>query len=92
MPANTRIVKDNLFEPPVIFQLIKDASGSDNREMYQVFNMGTRMEIYTEEKFAEDMINISKSFGVEAKIIGRVEKADGKELIIQTGNEKLTWS
>ena len=67
VPENVRIVKDNLFEPPVIFQLIQKASGADDREMFQVFNMGTRLEIYTNEKDADKIISVSKSFGVDAQ-------------------------
>ena len=62
MPEKVRVVKDNLFEPPVIFKLIQDASRSDDKEMYQVFNMGTRLEIYTNEKDAESIISVSKKF------------------------------
>ena len=90
-PGNVRIVKDNLFEPPVIFQLIQQASKSDDREMYQVFNMGTRLEIYTNEKDAGNMIGIAKSFGVNAQVIGRVEVSDKKELNIKTGNGLLNY-
>jgi phosphoribosylformylglycinamidine cyclo-ligase len=84
IPERVRIIKDNLFEPPVIFQLIQEASKSDDREMYQVFNMGTRLEIYTDEKDAEKMIRVAKSFGVEARVIGRVEESEKKELLITT--------
>jgi len=76
------IIKDNLFETPPLFKLIQEASGTPWREMYQVFNMGHRMEIYTEEKYAQDIIAISQSFGVEAKIIGRVEESETKKLSI----------
>lgn len=91
VPENVRIVKDNLFEPPVIFQLIQDASKSDDREMYQVFNMGTRLEIYTNEKDADNMISVAKSFGVNAQVIGRVEASDEKALLIKTKKGKLTY-
>ncbi|MFC0776208.1 AIR synthase related protein [Terrimonas alba] len=91
VPENVRIVKDNLFEPPVIFQLIQKASGADNREMYQVFNMGTRLEIYTNEKDADKMISVAKSFGVEAQVIGRVEENKKKELVIDVKNNKLVY-
>jgi phosphoribosylformylglycinamidine cyclo-ligase len=84
VPENTRIVKDNLFEPPLIFQLIQESSKADDREMYSVFNMGTRMEIYTGEKNADAVMAAAKSFGVEAQVIGRVEPAEKKELIIKT--------
>ena len=84
VPENVRIIKDNLFAPPVIFKLIQEASKSDDREMYQVFNMGTRLEIYTNEKDADAIMNVSKSFGVDARVIGRVVANDKKELLINT--------
>ncbi len=84
VPDNVRIIKDALFEPPVIFRLIQEASKSDDREMYQVFNMGTRLEIYADEKDAAAIMNVSKSFGVEAQVIGRVVASDKKELLIKT--------
>ena len=87
IPDNVRIIKDNLFEPPVIFKLIQQASRSDDKEMYQVFNMGTRLEIYTNEKDAATIIGISKKFGVDAQVIGRVEESTKQELniILTTG-------
>lgn len=91
LPGPMKIVKDNLFTPPIIFDLIKDASGADAREMYQVFNMGTRLEIYTNEKDADKLISISKSFGVDAQVIGRVEASEKKELVIKLGNEELVF-
>lgn len=91
VPDDVHIVKDNLFEPPVIFRLIQKASKADNREMYQVFNMGTRLEIYTNEKDADMVIGVAKSFGVDAQVIGRVEKSSRKELSIQAGDELINW-
>jgi phosphoribosylformylglycinamidine cyclo-ligase len=91
LPGPMKIVKDNLFTPPIIFDLIKDASGADAREMYQVFNMGTRLEIYTNEKDADTLINISKSFGVDAQVIGRVEASEKKELVIKLKDEELVF-
>lgn len=91
VPENVRIVKDNLFEPPVIFKLIQEASGSDDREMYQVFNMGTRLEIYTNEQDAEKIISIAKSFDIEARIVGRIEDSGKKELVINTKKEILVF-
>jgi phosphoribosylformylglycinamidine cyclo-ligase len=82
LPAPMRVVKDNLFEPPVIFQLIQQASGADDREMYQVFNMGHRLEIFTTEAAAADIIKIAEELGIEAKVIGRVEAAAEKELVL----------
>ncbi|MBI5858753.1 MAG: phosphoribosylformylglycinamidine cyclo-ligase [Sphingobacteriales bacterium] len=84
VPENVRIIKDNLFEPPVIFKLIQEASKSDDREMYQVFNMGTRLEIYTEEKNADTIIDVAKKYGVDAQVIGRVGEAEKKSLSIKT--------
>ncbi len=91
VPDNVRIVKDNLFEPPVIFNIIQKASGSDDREMYQVFNMGTRLEIYTNEKDADKMISVTQSFGVDAKVIGRVEESEKKELVIKLNDGELKY-
>jgi phosphoribosylformylglycinamidine cyclo-ligase len=88
---NVRIIKDNLFEPPIIFQLIQQASKADDKEMYQVFNMGTRLEIYTNEKNADKIIGVAKSFGVEAQIIGRIEESDKKELVLKTKKGKLIY-
>ncbi len=91
VPENVRIIKDNLFEPPVIFQLIQKASGADDREMYQVFNMGTRLEIYTNEKDADAIITVSKSFGVDAQVIGRVEECDTKQVEIKSGSGVIVF-
>lgn len=78
------VIKDNLFEVPTLFKTIRDQSHTDYKEMYKVFNMGHRMEAYVDEKHAEQLIAISKSFNVDAKIIGRVEKASGKKVTIQS--------
>lgn len=91
VPDNVRIIKDNLFEPPVIFKLIQDASRSENKEMYQVFNMGTRLEIYSHEKDAVSIIDTAKSFGVDAQIIGRVEASQKKELLLRTNSGDLLF-
>jgi len=79
-----RIVKDNLFEIPEIFQIIHNDTDTTLKEMYEVFNMGHRMEIYCKPKVAGDIISISKSFNVDAKIIGKVEKSVKKSLIIES--------
>jgi phosphoribosylformylglycinamidine cyclo-ligase len=76
------ILKDNMFPTPPLFKLIQEQSGTDWKEMYQVFNMGHRMEVYLPETFASDLIHISKSFGVDARIIGRCEAAEKKMLTI----------
>ncbi len=76
------VVKDNLFELPPLFKLIQEESGTSWQEMYQVFNMGHRMEFYVNPMIAHDIIQISKEFGVDAQIIGRVEHSNTKELTI----------
>jgi phosphoribosylformylglycinamidine cyclo-ligase len=90
-PDNIRIIKDNLFEPPVIFKLIQEASKSDNREMYQVFNMGTRLEVYTDEKNTDTIISVAASYGVQAQVIGRVEESEKKELILKTASGQIIF-
>jgi len=81
---NLHIIKDKMFEIPPVFKLIQQESVTEWREMFKVFNMGHRMEIYIDEKYADSIIKISKSFDVEAKVIGRVEKAKSKKLTIST--------
>ena len=78
------VIKDNLFEIPPLFKLIHEVSGTDLKEMYKVFNMGHRMEIYLPQKFAQPIIDIAQSFGIEAKIIGRVEVSEKKQVTIKT--------
>ncbi len=79
-----RVIKDNLFPIPPLFKLIQDQSDTDWKEMYKVFNMGHRMEIYLPETYALRIIEISKSFNVDAQIVGRVEKSDTRELVIES--------
>ena len=81
---DVHVIKDNMFDVPPLFKLIQEQSGTDWKEMYKVFNMGHRMEIYINEEYADDIINISKEFGVDAKIIGRVEQNKGKKLTIKS--------
>ena len=76
------IIKDNMFEVPPLFKLIQEESNTSWEEMYKVFNMGHRMEIYLPEEFANDIIKISESFNVKAKIVGRVEASESKKLTI----------
>lgn len=71
-----RVIKDNMFDVPPLFKLIQEESQTSWEEMYQVFNMGHRMEIYVDEKYADEIIKISKSFNVDAQIVGRVEAAE----------------
>lgn len=81
---NVHVIKDNLFELPPLFKLIHEQSGTNWKEMYQVFNMGHRMELYVPENIANDIIAISKKFNVDAKIIGRVETSNEKKLTIRS--------
>lgn len=81
---NVHVIKDNLFPVPPLFKLIQDQSKTDWKEMYQVFNCGHRMEIYVPEELATDIIAISKSFNVEAQIVGRVEASENKKLTIKS--------
>lgn len=79
---NVHVVKDNLFPIPPLFKLIQEQSKTNWKEMYQVFNCGHRMEIYTDPQTAKDIIEISKSFNIEAQIVGKVEKSETKKLTI----------
>jgi len=81
---NLHIVKDTLFEVPPLFKLIQQESGTDWKEMYQVFNMGHRMEIYCSETIATDLIAISKSFNIDAQVVGRVDASEEKKLTIKS--------
>ncbi|MDX1651831.1 MAG: AIR synthase-related protein [Brumimicrobium sp.] len=78
------VIKDNLFNAPPLFETIQKASGTDWKEMYKVFNMGHRMELYVPENIAADLIRISESFGVAAQVVGRVEESDEKKLTIRS--------
>ncbi|MFM8805780.1 MAG: AIR synthase related protein [Sphingomonadales bacterium] len=91
LPGPLKVIKDNLFTPPPVFDLVQKASGADAREMYQVFNMGTRMEIYTRKDEAARLMDLARSFGVEAQIIGHVEQAAVKSLEIVAGSERLQF-
>jgi phosphoribosylformylglycinamidine cyclo-ligase len=91
LPDNFRVIKDNLFDPPLIFQLIQQSSGSDNREMFQVFNMGHRLEVFTDEVTAEKMIKTARTFNIEARVVGSVEKSAKKELILKNGKEEIAY-
>jgi len=81
---NLHIVKDDMFEVPPLFKLIQQESKTDWKEMYQVFNMGHRMELYVNEDIAAEIVEISKSFDVDAKIVGRVEASETKKLTIKS--------
>jgi phosphoribosylformylglycinamidine cyclo-ligase len=81
---NVHIIKDNLFEIPPLFKIIQEESKTDWKEMYKVFNMGHRMELYVPEEIAQAIIAISESFGVPAQIVGRVEESETKKLTIRS--------
>jgi phosphoribosylformylglycinamidine cyclo-ligase len=87
-----RVIKDNLFELPPLFRLIHEQSGTPWREMYQVFNMGHRFEIYLAPRHADEIIEISRSYGVDARMIGRVESAEKKELIIAAEHGRYQYT
>lgn len=88
---DVHIIKDNLFEIPPLFKLIQEESGTDWKEMYKVFNMGHRMEIYIDEAYADEIISISKSFNVDAQIVGRVEDSDTSKLSIRTEGKEYIY-
>lgn len=83
---NVHIVKDNMFPIPPLFRIIQKQSGTAWHEMYKVFNMGHRFEVYTKPEFTKEITEIAASFGIEAKVIGRVEKFEGKKLTIESEN------
>lgn len=88
---NKHVIKDNLFPIPPLFQLIQDESGTDWAEMYKVFNMGHRMEIYLSPRNAPRVMEIAESFGIEARIVGRVEDADSNKLTIISEKGQFTY-
>ena len=88
---NVHVIKDNLFPIPPLFKTIQQESGTDWKEMYKVFNMGHRMELYVPEEIGADLIEISKSFNVDAQIVGRVEANDTKKLTISSEHGTFTY-
>lgn len=88
---NLHIIKDNMFSIPPLFKLIQEESATDWKEMYQVFNCGHRMELYVDEQVADEIMSISKSFDVDAQIIGRVESSENKKLTIQSQYGKFEY-
>ncbi len=88
---NIHVIKNNMFPVPPLFKLIMEQSGTEWKEMYEVFNMGHRMEIYLPETITEDIIKISNSFGVEAMVIGRCEAGKGRSLTIETEHGKFNY-
>jgi phosphoribosylformylglycinamidine cyclo-ligase len=91
LPGNFKIIKDNLFTPPLIFNIIQQSSGSSNKEMYEVFNMGCRLELYCNPSHAQTIIDVAASFGIAAQIIGRVAENNKKELVIKLAEEELVY-
>ncbi|MBB6609501.1 phosphoribosylformylglycinamidine cyclo-ligase [Pontibacter sp. Tf4] len=85
------IIKDNLFATPPLFRIIQEQSHTDWKEMYKVFNMGHRLEIYLPEQYAQELIAISRSFNVDAQIIGRVEASNSNELTIKSAHGKFYY-
>jgi phosphoribosylformylglycinamidine cyclo-ligase len=88
---NLKVVKNNLFPVPPLFKLIQKESGTDWKEMYKVFNMGHRLEVYLPAEYAEEVIAISKSFNIDAQIVGYCEASDKKELLIESEFGKFEY-
>lgn len=91
LPSSYRVIKDNLFEPPPIFSLIQQNSGAPSKEMYEVFNMGCRLEVYCHQNDAQTIIDLAGTFGIDAQVIGRVEASDKKQLLIKTKEEEIIY-
>jgi phosphoribosylformylglycinamidine cyclo-ligase len=91
LPGTFKVIKDNLFDAPEIFNIIKQNSGSSNKEMYEVFNMGCRLEIYCDAADARTMIEAANTFGIAAQVIGRVEESGKKELVIRLKDEEIRY-
>ncbi|SFQ24010.1 AIR synthase related protein [Parafilimonas terrae] len=91
LPQPFKIIKDNLFEAPEIFKIIQENSHADDKEMYQVFNMGHRLEIFTDAITAAALIGEAKQFNIEAKVVGRVESSDKKELELHVNGNTITY-
>lgn len=86
------VIKDNLFETPLLFDIIQKQSQTDMKEMYSVFNMGHRMELYVDQSVAGEIIALSRSYGVEAQVIGRVEKSDKAQVTIKKGGQEYVYN
>jgi phosphoribosylformylglycinamidine cyclo-ligase len=89
---NLHVIKDNLFPVPPLFQLIQEQSGTGWKEMYQVFNMGHRMELYVPEEIAADIIRISRQFNIDAQIVGRVEPAAVKQVTVRSSQGEFVYN
>lgn len=91
LPAPLRVVKNNLLPVPPLFNMIQAAAGTDWKEMYQVFNMGQRLEIFTDKETAAEIVDISKSFNIDARISGYVEQAERKEVVIESAQGTFSY-
>jgi phosphoribosylformylglycinamidine cyclo-ligase len=89
---NLHVVKDNLFPVPPLFRLIQEQSGTEWREMYTVFNMGHRMEIYTDEATAKGIIDIARSFNIDGRIIGRCEEYDKAQVTVSSEHGQFVYN
>jgi phosphoribosylformylglycinamidine cyclo-ligase len=92
LPQPLRVVKNNLLPVPPLFNMIQTSAGTDWKEMYQVFNMGQRLEIFTDKDTAESIVAISKSFSIDAQISGYVEKAEKKEVVIESSHGTFSYT
>jgi len=92
LPQNIRVVKDNLLPVPPLFQLIQQESSTDWREMFKVFNCGTRMEVYVEKEYAQQVIDAAASFSIDAQIIGYTESADKPEVIVKSAHGEFVYN
>ncbi|MEM9025194.1 MAG: AIR synthase-related protein, partial [Bacteroidota bacterium] len=86
------VIKDNMFPTPPLFRLIQEQSGTSWKEMYQVFNMGHRMELYVPEAIASEIISIAAGFAIDARIVGRCEGREGNQLTIQSEHGNFTYA
>jgi phosphoribosylformylglycinamidine cyclo-ligase len=91
LPGNFKIIKDNLFDAPPVFNLLQENSGSNLKEMFEVFNMGCRLEVYCRQEDAQVMIDAARSFDIDARVIGRVEASAKKELLIRYKGEDILY-
>jgi len=89
---NLHLVKDNLLPIPPVFNLIRSQKNTDWKEMYKVFNMGQRLEVYTDERTASSLISIASSFNIISQVVGKVESAEGKKITLKTDNEEIVYS
>ncbi len=91
LPSPLRVIKNNLLPIPPLFKMIQESAGTDWKEMYQVFNMGQRLELFTDKETAEAIVGISESFGIAAQVSGYVEKSERKEVVIESNHGNFTY-